>query len=111
MHESTQQPRPMQILDWFVFALVAGALILPFLFASADADHRHSIDRAATVVAALGCVLLRSWMSVAEGAHAVLWRWLPPFWPWSRYLTSKISRWCLVVLLVLGTVLGIVFSR
>mgnify|MGYP006919285337 FL=1 len=111
MHESTQQPSPMQILDWFVFALVAGALILPFLFASADADHRHSIDRAATVVAALGCVLLLSWMSFADGAHSVLWRWLPPFWPWSRYLTSKISRWCLVVLLVLGTVLGIVFSR
>jgi len=98
-------------MDWFVVALIAGAVILPALLVLADADRRQIVERAATVFAAVGCVLLLSWMWFADGAHSCLWRWLPPFWPWSRFLTTAPSRWCLVALLVLGTVLGIVFSR
>ena len=97
-------------MDWFVVALIAGAVILPALLVFADADRRQAVEGAAILLAAVGCVPLLSWMWFADGAHSCLWRWLPPFWPWSRFLTTTLSRQFLVALLVLGTVLGIVFS-
>jgi hypothetical protein len=111
MQESTQQHRAMRPMDWFVVALVVGALIFPFFYASADVDRRQIIERAANVLAAVGCVGLLCWMWLADGAHSCLWRWLPPFWPWSLVLTTPLPRHCLVALLVLGTVLGILSSR
>ena len=98
-------------MDWLIIALVGFAVAFPLLFSSADMDRRQALESVATVIAALGCVLLISWMWFADGAHSSVWRWLPPFWPWSRYLTGTVSRWCLVVLLVLGAVLGIFFRR
>jgi formate hydrogenlyase subunit 3/multisubunit Na+/H+ antiporter MnhD subunit len=98
-------------MDRLVIALIGFAVAFPILLTSADMDRRHTLESLATIIAALGCVLLIGWMWLADGAHSSVWRWLPPFWPWSRYLTGAASRWCLVAFLVLGTALGIVFSR
>lgn len=111
MHEVSKQPRAMRTIDWLVVSLVGCAVVLPAAIASTDPEHRQLIERAATILAFAGCALLLSWMWFADGAHSNVWRWLPPFWPWSRYLTSTVSRWCLVVLLVLGTITSIVLSR
>jgi hypothetical protein len=105
------QSRGMRTMDWFVVALVAGAFFLPPMLASADTNHRQILERAATILAVIGCVFLLSWMWFADGAHSCLWRWLPPFWPWSLFLTSTLARWCMVTLLILGTILGIIFSK
>jgi len=95
-------------MDWFIVALVACAVVLPFLMASANPDGGRQIVQAATsTLAALGCVLMLSWMWFADGAHSRLWSWLPPFWPLGLYLTGTVPRWGLVGLLVLGTVLGL----
>src|SRR6188474_2687590 len=106
-----QKTRSLRVMDWIVIALVGGAVAFPFLFASADMDRRPTLESLATFIAALGCVLLVSWMWFTDSAHSSVWRWLPPFWPWSRYLSGTVSRWCFVALLVLGTVLGIISSR
>ena len=111
MREQIQETRPMRPMDWLIVALVACALVLPFLMASATADARQTVQTAATALAAVGCVLMLSWMWFADGAHSKLWSWLPPFWPWGQYITGTVSRWGLVVLLVLGTVCGILAER
>ena len=99
MHESPQQSRPMRTMDWFIVTLIAGAVILPALLVSADAGPRQFVEGAAILLTAIGSVLLLSWMWFADGAHSCLWHWLPPFWPWSRFLTTTLSRQCLVAFL------------
>lgn len=111
MHEQEQKSRPMRTMDWFIVALVICAVALPFLLASTRIDSRQPIETAGNVLAAVGCVLMLSWMWFADGAHSRVWNWLPPFWPWGRILTGTVSRWGLVVLLEIGTVLGILSER
>jgi hypothetical protein len=101
----------MRMMDWLIVALVVFAVVLPFLMTSASADRRLTLEIAATWLAVTGCVLMFSWMWFADGARSRVWRWLPPFWPWGRLLTGTASRWCLVVLLILGTLLGILSER
>jgi hypothetical protein len=100
----------MRVIDWLIVALVASAVVAPILLLSVDAERRPTVHGATVLLAAVGCILLLIWIVFADGAHSSLWRWLPPFWPWSRYITTTVSRQLLVVLLVLGTVLGILFS-
>jgi hypothetical protein len=108
MREQTQDSRPMRTMDWLIVTLFACAVVVLFLMASSTADSHQTVQTAATTLAAVGCVLMLSWMLFADGAHSRLWSWLPPFWPSGRYLTGTVSRWGLVVLLVVGTVCGIV---
>ena len=111
MRERAQDTRPMRTMDWLIVTLVVFAGGLPLLMATASADRRQTLLTAATGLAAAGCVLMLSWMWFADGARSRVWRWLPPFWPWGRYLTGTGSRWSFVVLLILGTVLGILSER
>jgi uncharacterized BrkB/YihY/UPF0761 family membrane protein len=111
MREQIQDSRPMRTMDWLIVALIVCAVVLPFLMASANTDARQTIQTGATALAVLGCVLMLSWMSFADGANSRVWSWLPPFWPWGRYLTGTVSRWGFVVVLVVGTVCGILVER
>lgn len=98
----------MRMVDWLIVALIACAAVLPFLVISAGAHSRQTIQVVAAVLGVIGCVVMLSWMWFADGAHSKVWSWLPPFWPWSEVFTGVASRWAFVVLLVLGTVFGIV---
>ena len=98
----------MRVMDWLIVGLVICAVILPIAMSSAGPDARLRIENAAMVLAATGCALLLSWMSFADGARSKVWSFLPPFWPWSRYAAGPVSRWVIVILLVAGTVMGIV---
>lgn len=95
------------MMDWFMVALVICAAVLPFLLLSASTDNRRPIEIAGKILGAIGCLLMLSWMWFADGAHSRVWNWLPPFWPWGRFLTGTASRRGLVLLLVLGTILGL----
>ncbi len=90
-----------------MIALIVFAASLPFL----GPDRLRLLENVLTLVAVFGCVLMLSWMSVADGARSRLWRWLPPFWPWGYFLTGAVARWGLVLLLVAGTIMGIISGR
>jgi hypothetical protein len=107
MKEHIADSRPMSVIDWFVVALVVMAIALPFLIASVGTAARATWMSAGNALAILGCVLLLSWMAVADGAHSRVWRWLPPFWPWGKHVTAPAGRWIIVVLVILGTLLGV----
>jgi uncharacterized BrkB/YihY/UPF0761 family membrane protein len=94
----------MKTMDWFIVALVACAVILPFV----SPERLQQMNGTLVALAIFGCVLMLTWMRFADGAHSKIWRWLPPFWPWGRYFTGAGSRWVVVALLVLGTVMGII---
>ena len=111
MPDQTPEARPMCVMDWLIVGLVICAMILPMAMVSASPDARPRIENAATVLAVAGCVLLLSWMSFADGARSKLWNFLPPFSPWSRYAAGPVSRWVIVILLVAGTVMGILSAR
>jgi hypothetical protein len=101
----------MQAMDWLVVGLMVCAVILPLAMVSASPGARQTIEAAATVLAVAGCVLMLAWMALAGGAHSKLWDFLPPCWPWGRFLSGPVSRWVLVLLLVSGTVMGILSGR
>jgi hypothetical protein len=106
MAEHIPESRPMGVMDWFVVALVVMAIVLPLSLLSASTAARAAWINAGNALAILGCVLLLSWMAVADGAHSRVWRWLPPFWPWGKHVTAPAGRWIIVVLVVIGTLLG-----
>jgi hypothetical protein len=97
----------MGILDWLIVAFMACAILLPFI----GADQLQRLDAALTGIAIFGCILMLAWMGFGDGAHSKIWSWLPPFWPWGRFLNGTISRWGLVLMLVAGTVCGIIAER
>ena len=107
MDEQAPRSRPMMGIDWLIVALILCAVLLTFV----PTGHREQLESAVTALAVVGCALLLSWMWFADGAHSAIWGWLPPFWPWGRYAKGTISRWIIVVLLVLGTVVGIISDR
>lgn len=111
MPHQTPQHRPMRIMDWLVVGLVACAVVLPIAMASAGSDVRVRVEPAVRIFAFSGCVLLLSWMWFGDGARSTVWNFLPPFWPWSRYAAGTVSRWIIVILLIAGTLMGIVSSR
>jgi hypothetical protein len=97
----------MDLMDWLIVALVVFAASLPF----AGADRLQSFQNFLTAGPIAVCALLLTWMLFADGAHSGVWRWLPPFWPWGRFLIGTAARWGLVLLLVVGTVMGIISAR
>src|ERR1017187_5200016 len=111
MSEQAQECRPMRTMDWLIVALIITAVVLPCFMASASAERRQTLETVASGLAVAGCVLMFCWMWFADGARSRVWQWLPPFWPWGRLLTGTASRWGLVVLLILGTVLGVLSER
>ena len=111
MPDQPSKPRPMRIMDWLVVGLVVCAVLLPMAMAPAAPDARSRFENAATVLALAGCILMLSWMWFGDGARSKVWDFLPPFWPWSRYAAGPVSRWVIVILLVAGTLAGVISSR
>jgi hypothetical protein len=62
--------------------------------------------RAIDILALITIVTLVVWMRVGGGAGSQLWEWLPPFWPLGSTCRSVFARWLIVILLILGTMLG-----
>jgi hypothetical protein len=98
-------------MNWLVVGVVVCAVVLPLVMDSASSDTRHTVEAAGTVLAAAGCLLMLSWMGLADGARSKLWDFLPPFWPWGRFACTSVARWVLVLLVVAGTIMGIVSHR
>jgi formate hydrogenlyase subunit 3/multisubunit Na+/H+ antiporter MnhD subunit len=94
----------MKIPDWLIIALIVCAAILPFI----SPERLQQMKSVLVAIAIFGCVLMLAWMWFADGAHSKIWRWLPPFWPCGWCFTGTGSRWVVVVLLILGTVMGII---
>ena len=109
--DQTPEPRPMRVMDWLIVSLVICAVVLPLAVSSVAPDTRPRLEKAATALALAGCVLLLSWMWLGDGARSKLWSLLPPFWPCGRYAAGPVSRWVIVILLVAGTLMGIISSR
>jgi len=94
----------MKVLDWTIVALVALAVLFPIV----AIEHLQKRNAIMNGIAISGCILLFVWMWLGDGARSKIWNWLPPFWPWGRILSGRISRWALVLFLIAGTVCGIV---
>src|SRR6185312_17331457 len=107
MSDQAHQSRQMGILDWLVVALVVVAVLLPFR----RPEQLQKLNAVLAGFAIFGCFVMLAWMSFGDGAHSKVWSWLPPFWPWGGFLHGAISRWGLVLLLVAGTVCGIMAER
>ena len=56
--------------------------------------------------AALACTILLLWMYIGDGANSSLWKWLPPFALFKIH--SVLGRWILVLVIVIGTIFGVV---
>ena len=104
MQEQTTKSRPMKAMDWLIVTLVASAVVIP----TVSPQSVQQMNTALVALAIFGCVLMLAWMAFGDGAHSKVWSWLPPFWPWGRRLTGATSRWVIVLLLVLGTITGII---
>jgi hypothetical protein len=107
MSGQARKNRPMKILDWLLVALVAFAILLPFF----AAEKLQQWDAALNGIAIFCCLLMLVWMWLGDGARSPVWNWLPPFWPWGRILSGAISRWGLVLMLIAGTVCGILAEK
>ncbi len=107
MQEQIPDSRPMRVMDWLIVVLFAIAILLPLAILSSSGTRRATWEMAGNALAIIACVVLLSWMYFADGAHSRVWRWLPPFWPWGRHVTAPVGRWCIVLLLILGTLAAI----
>jgi hypothetical protein len=89
----------MRALDWLVVAIVAlaifNALLMPII-GKVDLMLRVT----APILAVVASVPLLAFLWLYDGAHSPLWRWLPPFYPWGKYLRSVRSRQVFITLLV-----------
>jgi hypothetical protein len=91
-------------LDWIVVADIAVCALMPTANLLFGADNPRFVMWAVPLAIVTWPILLL-WM-FRGGATSPLWTWLPPFWPWGRMITARFGRWCLVLVLIAGSVLG-----
>gem|GEM_PF-2486151 len=58
-------------------------------------------------IAILECCLLLIWMCLG-GQNSKLWNWFPPFCLFPKVLSV---RWAVIILMILGTLIGVISSK
>jgi glycerol uptake facilitator-like aquaporin len=83
-------------------------IVVIWTFAGSQfSESRAVYERVAIGFSVAYCSLLITRM-LSGGAQSPLWNWLPPLWPWGRIIQSNTGRWIFVIVMLAGTVAGIV---
>ncbi len=107
----------MKRLDWAVLLVLIASVVFGVIGAQLTRTPTHAatgtvrhipVGLIATAVpsAVLACVVLLLWLIKGDGARSNLWNWLPPFVCFRHF--GSLGRSVLVILMVLGTLGGIV---
>jgi hypothetical protein len=91
-------------LDWIVIVDVAIIVLVTVAKALYGGEDPRFVMWMVPLAVATWPILI-FWM-LKGGSASSLWTWLPPFWPWGRIVTSHTGRWCLVLVLIAGSILG-----